>query len=288
MEVPTKDQITQFYGEAIDKCLIGFAKLDDKEWSKKASKKDSVEWTARDHLGLLVIIHELETMTLTRQALASESANIPGFEKREDMRSFRNSALETVREVPVPELLTRLEANLKEHLGTLESLTDADLDKPANHPSWDRPATVRDLFFAAYLFLPGQYQEIRSVAKKEMPHWIESSNPDQVHYHLDRTFHYMPLILDREAAADMDVTYLFTMEGDGGGQWSIAVGGGKAESKNGAPETFDAEIKTKPQLWMDLSNGHLNAPMAIATRKVKLGGNPALVMKLQTLFSAEG
>jgi len=288
MEVPTKDQIAQFYGDAIDKCLTGFSQLNDKEWSKKASKRKSVEWTARDHLGLLVVTHELETMALTRQALAGEPTNIPGFEKREDMRGFRASALETVREVPVPELLSRLEANLKEHLGTLKSLTDADLDKPANSPAWDKPGTVRDLFFAAYLFLPGQYQEIRSVAKKKMPHWIESSTAEHVNYHLGRTFHYMPLILNREAAADADVTYLFTMEGDGGGQWSVIIGGGKAEAKNGAPEAFDAEIKTKPQLWMDLSNGQLNAPMAIATRKVKLGGNPALALKLQTFFSTEG
>lgn len=288
MEVPTKEQITQFYGEAIDKCLTGFAKLDEKEWSKKASKRGSVEWTARDHLGHLVITYEVETMTLTRQALAGEPPNIPGLEKREDMRSFRKSTMEKVRDIPAPELLTRLEANLKEHYGLLETITEADLDKPAKSPVWDKPGTVRDLFFSAYLFLPGQYQEIRSVAKKKMPHWIESSTAEHVNYHLGRTFHYMPLILNREAAANVDITYLFTMEGDGGGQWSVIVGDGKAESKDGAPEAFDAEIKTKPQLWMDLSNGHLNAPMAIATRKVKLGGNPALAMRLQTLFSAEG
>ncbi len=120
-----------------------------------------------------------------------------------------------------------------------------------------------------------------------MPHWVESGTAEHVNYHLGRTFHYMPLILNREAAAELDVTYLFTMEGDGGGQWSVIVGDGKAESKDGAPEAFDSEIKTKPQLWMDLSNGHLNAPMAIATRKVKLV-NPALALRLQTLFSAEG
>ncbi|MFQ5471443.1 MAG: SCP2 sterol-binding domain-containing protein, partial [Dehalococcoidia bacterium] len=282
MEVPTKEQIKQFYSEAIDKCLTGFAQLSEKEWSKKASKTDTHEWTAHEHLAHLVIAYEVETVPLIRQALAGEPANIPGFESRADMRTFRQSSMESARDVPVPDLLSRLEATLREQQSLLESLSDADLDKPANHPSWDRPATIRDLFFAAYLFLPSQYQEIRTVAKKKLPHWIESSSPDLVHFHLDRTFHYMPLIFDREAAGDLQATYLFTMEGDGGGQWSVVVGDGKAESKNGAPESFDSEIKTKPQLWMDLSSGQLNAPMAIATRKVKLGGNPALAMKLGT------
>jgi putative sterol carrier protein len=78
------------------------------------------------------------------------------------------------------------------------------------------------------------------------------------------------------------------MEGDGGGQWNIAIGGGQAQAAEGAAEPFDCEIKTKPELWIDLTTGELNAPMAIMTRKVKIGGNAGLAMKLSDLFSAEG
>lgn len=289
MRIPTKEEIVGFYGQAIERVLSGFSRLEDKEWRKKASKSDSHEWTAKDHLAHLTITYELETVPLTKQALAGEPANIPGFASRSDAKSFRNSTLEQVRDVPVPDLLSRLEASLREEQSLLSGLTEADLDRPANSPSWDVPGTVRDLFFAAYLFLPGQYQEIRTVSKKKLPHWIESSNTDQVHYHLDRVFNYMPLILNREAAADMEVTFLFTMEGDGGGQWSVKIDRGKAVALAGATDDPDSEIKTKPQLWMDLSNGQLNVPMAIATRKVKLGGSsPTLAMKLGGLFSAEG
>lgn len=281
--MPTKDEIKEYYGQALQRCIDAFSRLDDKEWSKKASD----EWTAHEHLAHLVITQEVETVPLTKQALAGEPANIPGFEKREDMVPFRNKTLEQVRDVPVPDLLKRLEEAFGEHIRMLDGLSEADLDKPANSPAWDRPGTVRDLFCAGYLFLPSQYQEIRRVAKKKLPHWIEASNSDQVHYHMDRIFHYMPLIFNREEGGDMEATYQFTMEGDGGGQWSIKIGNGRAESSDGPAESFDAEVKTKPELWMDLSQGDLNPVWAITTRKVQLGGNPALAMKLSSLFSAD-
>jgi putative sterol carrier protein len=282
MRMPTKDEIKQFYTQALQRCLDAFRQLDDKEWSKKASD----EWTAREHLGHLVITHEVETMPLTRQALAGEPANVPGFASREDMVPFRNQTLEQVKDVPVPDLLRRLEETFGEHIRMLDGLSEADLEKPIKSPAWDRPGTLRDLFFASYLFLPSQYQEIRRVAKKKLPHWIEASNTEQVNYHLNRIFHYMPLIYNPKVGGDMVATYQFTMEGEGGGQWSIRIDNGRAESSDGPADSFDAEVKTRPELWMDLSQGDLNPVWAITTRKVQLGGNPALAMKLGSLFSA--
>ncbi|MDO8616429.1 MAG: DinB family protein [Dehalococcoidia bacterium] len=278
---PTKEQIHTFYTAALDRCRDAFAKLDDKEWAKKVSE----HWTAREHLAHLVIVQVEEALPLTRQAIAGERGQIPGFEKREDILDFFRMTLDRVREVPVPELLKRLDATFGEHIQMLDALSEADLDRPATSPGWDRPGTIRDLFFASYLFLPGQYQEIRKAAKKKLPHWIEASTPEQVNYHLDRLFNYMPLIFRSDRGADMQATYLFTMEGAGGGQWAIRIAEGKAESTDPAPDGFDMELKTKPELWIDLSTGELNPAWAIMTRKVHLGGNAGLAMKLGTLFS---
>jgi putative sterol carrier protein len=74
------------------------------------------------------------------------------------------------------------------------------------------------------------------------------------------------------------------MEGDGGGQWSLKIGEGKAQSVDGPTDGFDMELRTRPELWMDLSNNDLNAAWAIMTRKVHLGGNAGLAMKLGPLF----
>jgi putative sterol carrier protein len=98
----------------------------------------------------------------------------------------------------------------------------------------------------------------------------------------------MPLIFRSNDASDMNVTYQFTMEGDGGGQWSMRIGEGRADTAEGAADPHDCEIKTKPALWMDLASGDLSPPIAIMTRKVKLGGNVGLAMKLSGLFGNTG
>jgi len=53
---------------------------------------------------------------------------------------------------------------------------------------------------------------------------------------------------------------------------------------DGPTDGFDMELRTRPELWMDLSNNDLNAAWAIMTRKVHISGNPALAMRLESLF----
>lgn len=284
---PTKEQIKDFYSRALQRSLDAYARLDEKEWDKKASD----EGTARDHLAAIVGVMEQETLPITRAALAGEKPAVPGLEKRSDIATFRRNARDSVRDLPAAELLKRLKAAIEEHLAMLEGLSDQDLDKPASSPAWDRPATIRDLFFGAYLFLPGQYQEIRRVNKKKLPHWIEDSTPDQVNYHMGRLFNYMPLIFRSDKAGDLKATYLFTMEGEGGGQWNLSIAEGSASSGDGPPAGDpDIEIKTKPQNWIDLSTGDLNPLTAVIPgpfQKVSLKGQMPLAMKLSELFTAE-
>ena len=283
---PTKEQIKEFYSRALQRSLDAYAKLDEKEWSKKASDQG----TAKDHLAQLVGTMEAETLPATRQALAGEKVNIPGFEKRADMLPFRIASMKAVNGLSVAELLQRMQKAFSEHLALLDGLSESDLDKPAMSPAWDRSGTIRDLFFGAYLFLPGQYQEIRRVNKKKLMHWIEDSTPDQVNYHMGRLFHYMPLIFRSDKGADLKATYLFTMEGEGGGQWNVAIANGRADSGDGTPAAGpDIEIKTKPESWIDLSTGDLNPVTAVIPPfgKVKLSGSLPLAMKLSELFSSE-
>ena len=284
--IPTKEQIQTFYGQALERALAAYAQLDTKDWEKKASD----DLTAREHLAVMVSSMERETLPLTRQALSGEKGSVPGFANRSEMVGFRKAGVQELRDVTAEDLLKRVEKDFREHLSMLTTVSDADLAKPATSPAWDRPGTMRDLFFAAYLFIPGQYQDIRKVAKKKLPHWVEAGTPDQVNFHMGRIFHYMPLIFRSDKAADLKATYLFTMEGDGGGQWNLAIGDGRADAADGAPGEQDIEIKTKPQHWIDLTTGELNAITAIMPgpfQKVALSGSMGLAMKLSDLFSAE-
>jgi len=279
---PTKDQIKNFYAKTTERVLDAYSKLDDKEWGKKASD----HWSAKEHLAYTVGTLEEEMLPVTRAALSGEAIKLPGFETREDEPAFRRAVTERLSGLHAPELIARLRVALDEHARILDGLSEADLDRKTVNPGWDREGTVRDLFVSAYLLLVNQYQAIRRVAKKKVPHWMDGIGPERIHYHVDRLFHYMPLIFNRNRADDLNATYQFTMEGEGGGQWNMRIGEGRADTADGAADPYDCEIKTKPALWMDLASGDLSAPVAIMTRKVKLGGNPGLAMKLSGLFGS--
>ena len=279
---PTKDEIKSFYDKTAERVLDAYSKLDEKEWSKKASD----HWSAKEHLAYSVGTLEEEMLPVTRATISGEGISIPGFTKRDEEPAFRRAITEKLSGLPAVDLISRLRAAYDEHARILEGLIEADLDRKVTNPGWDREGTVRDLFVAAYLLLVNQYQAIRRVAKKKVPHWMDGIEPERVHYHVDRLFHYMPLIFNRNRADDINATYQFTMEGEGGGQWNMRIGDGRADTSDGAADTYDCEIKTKPALWMDLASGDLSAPIAIMTRKVKLGGNPALAMKLSGIFGS--
>ena len=283
---PTKDQIKEYYSQALQRCLDAYAKLDDKEWGKKASDR----WTAKDYLAHLVIGQEDGGQPHHHAGAGRRAAGHPRLSRsaRTSTTTTQRDAGRRVRDLPASELLDRLKAAVEEHLAMLDGLTEADLDKPARSPAWDRPGTVRDLFFGSYLFLPGQYQDIRRVAKKKLPHWMEASTPDQVNYQLDRIFHYMPLIFrsDKRRRHEGDVPV--HMEGEGGGQWAMPIADGKAESAGRRARelrhrdqdeagALDRPLEQRPQRRCGRS----------PTRKVHLGGNAGLAMKLGTLFSAE-
>jgi hypothetical protein len=278
---PSKDQMKAMYAKTAERVLDAYSQLDEKEWGKKASD----HWSAKGHLAYTVGTLEEEMLPVTRGTLSGEPIKLPGFETREDEPAFRRALTERLSTLPTSELISRLRAAYEEHARILEGLSDADLDRTAVNPGWDREGTVRDLFIAAYLLLVNQYQAIRRVAKKKVPHWMSGIEPERIHYHVDRLFHYMPLIFNHNRADDMNTTYQFVMEGEGGGQWNMRIANGRADTSDG-PAEYDCEIKTKPALWMDLASGDLSAPVAIVTRKVKLGGNPALAMKLSGLFGS--
>lgn len=277
---PTKEQLQKYYRQALERCIDAFGRLSEEDWQRKASKI----WTAKDYLGHLVSCQEEEGNRLTAQALAGQPGELPGFLGREHIGDYNEQSLAPLRGLPVSDLLSRLRRSFEEHLRMLAPLSEEELERPASNPGWDRAGTVRDLFYMCYLHLPGHYQDIRRAVKRKLPHWMDACPADEVNYQLSRTFHFMPLIYWRERGGELRATFLFTMEGEGGGQWAINIADGRAEAEDGAPDKVDTEVRTKPALWMDLSTNDLNAAMAIMTRKVHINGNPGLAMRLESLF----
>jgi putative sterol carrier protein len=89
-----------------------------------------------------------------------------------------------------------------------------------------------------------------------------------------------------EKAKKINSTYLFDVQGEGGGKWF-------ADLTKAAPpyiEQKDAEAKCtitvpKAEDWVSIATGKMNPTSAFMQGKIKVKGDMALAMKLQSLLS---
>jgi putative sterol carrier protein len=91
--------------------------------------------------------------------------------------------------------------------------------------------------------------------------------------------------LDSSKIQGWNSTYQWDLTGDGGGKWYAKFQNGTADVNLGEAENPDITITAAASDWVDIVNGKLNGQMAFLTGKLKIKGDMALAMKLQTLTS---
>ncbi len=90
--------------------------------------------------------------------------------------------------------------------------------------------------------------------------------------------------LDASKAAGVNLAVVFSLTGEGGGDWTVKVADGKATVDEGAAAGANATVKMDAGDYTDMMSGKLNPMMAFMSGKVKVDGDLNSVMKLQTLF----
>jgi putative sterol carrier protein len=90
--------------------------------------------------------------------------------------------------------------------------------------------------------------------------------------------------LDRRFIADkakgVDATYVYELEGDGGGTWTVKVQDGALSVDKGAHPSPSVTYKMKAADYVRLANGQLNGAKAVLTRKLKVSGSIMLAKKM--------
>ncbi len=97
-------------------------------------------------------------------------------------------------------------------------------------------------------------------------------------------FANMPDKLDAAKAGDTNLTVVFSLSGDGGGDWTVKVADGKCTVDDKADAGANATVKMAASDYADMMTGKLNPMMAFMSGKVKVDGDLNSVMKLQSLF----
>ena len=76
----------------------------------------------------------------------------------------------------------------------------------------------------------------------------------------------------------------FDISGEGGGQWVVAIADGQAQVEKGTTPEPSVTVGLSASDYVAMVNGELNPMNAFMQGKLKVSGDMALVMKLQSLF----
>jgi putative sterol carrier protein len=88
----------------------------------------------------------------------------------------------------------------------------------------------------------------------------------------------------RARLGDTDVTLEFELTGEGGGWFTLEIGGGEVRGRAGASPRPDLHVRLDVATWRALNSGALSAPEAFLRRRIHLRGNLALALKLHLII----
>lgn len=96
-------------------------------------------------------------------------------------------------------------------------------------------------------------------------------------------FKSMPDRLQADKAAGVNMSIVFDLTGDTGGQWHVQIVDGKVNVTEGNGGVANATVRMSAEDFQAMSTGSLNPMMAFMTGKVKVEGDLNSVMKFQSL-----
>ena len=120
-------------------------------------------WTAKDLIGH-VAYAEAGMLPMARNAAAGQSHRVP---PDFDIDRWNDSRVRRAREQGIPQLLARLEESRREALALLDSLDEAELDRPTGHPTVGE-TTVEGIFKIIAYHERGHARDLRA-ARESAP-----------------------------------------------------------------------------------------------------------------------
>jgi NAD(P)-dependent dehydrogenase (short-subunit alcohol dehydrogenase family)/putative sterol carrier protein len=101
---------------------------------------------------------------------------------------------------------------------------------------------------------------------------------------VDQIFENLPTAFRPEAAADVDVVFLFDISGPGGGQWSVKVQNNECELIKGAHEAPSCTLVMGDEDFIQMMTGGLSPMKAFTTGKLKITGDVMKSQLIEKLF----
>jgi putative sterol carrier protein len=100
----------------------------------------------------------------------------------------------------------------------------------------------------------------------------------------EHIFAGMPYVFRPERAEGVDAVFAFEIDGEGGGAWTVRIGGGRCEVVEGRPDSYDAFIGADARTFLDIVFQTIRPGEAFVDGKLRVGGDLALAMRFSKVM----
>jgi hypothetical protein len=262
-----------------------FSNLDPEKWEKSV-KGGSKEWTQHETVAHLCALTGagLESIQAT---LRGEPYTFDGLTDRYHFVAYNRHGIDEHLSLPMQELCAEFLNILDQTAFIARTLQPDQVELASEMPIYNRPVKITEAM-SIMMFHAGLHHSAQVAEPAGAPPLWKQLSPEIRRRVIGRVMRALSLLYRHDLGGDLRASFVFEMEGPGGGSWHVDVS---------PEETFSAEgIAAHPSLvlhfrktdlFCQLMTGRLNLPLALLSGQVKLRGNLRLFPRFGSLFSVD-
>lgn len=262
-----------------------FETLTEADW-KRPAKRGPKEWNLQQTVAHLCALNGAGLESI-RGTLAGQPYKFEGLEDRFHFKDYNLHGIDQHMSLPVTELACEFLGILDGASAIARGLTRKQAAITSEMPIYNRPVKVIEalgiIMFHAGLHHSAQVTEPVGAE----PLWKHLSPAIRCRV-IGRVMRALSLLYRYDLGGELKATFVFRVDGPGGGCWYVDVRPGATVSGEGAacPPSLIIHLR-ETAVFCRMFTGRINLPLALLTRQMKLGGDLRLFPRFGALFSVD-
>jgi hypothetical protein len=262
-----------------------FSALDDASWDRP-EKRGPHEWTLHESVAHLCALNGDGLESLKRR-LHDELYTFRGLEGRYEFNAFNRRGIDEHLALPKKDLCTRLLEILDEATRTSRDLGPLGAGLTAPMPIYNRPITIVE-GLSIIMIHTGVFHSAQVAEPAGLPPLWRQLSPEVRNRAIGRTMRAFSLLYRHDIGGSLRTTFVFRVEGPGGGEWYLDVAPEAATSGEGFVAHPGLAIHMRDtDVFCRMLTSRLNLPVSLITGALGLRGDLRLFLRMNTLFSVD-
>ncbi len=262
-----------------------FSQLNMKAWDKPV-KAGSKEWTLHETVAHLCALSGAGLESI-RSTLRGEPYTFDGLTDRYHFVAYNRHGIDEHLSLPMQELCAEFLNILNQTAFIARTLQPDQVELASEMPIYNRPVKIVEAM-SIIMFHAGLHHSAQVAEPAGLPPLWKQLYPEIRHRVIGRVMRALSLLYRYDLGGNLQASFVFEMEGPGGGSWHVDVSPEATSSTEGiATHPSLTFHMNKTDVFCQLMTGRLNLPLTLLRGGLKLRGDLRLFPRFGSLFSVD-